>query len=541
MLDNKKLLKNANSLLIMLIGLFCGLFFFTFRVTDFSLLYFPGDLGDARLNLFFFEHNYKFFLGKLSGSYWDIAFMYPEKNVMGYSDNLLGTAPIYALFRLFGINEFTAYQLWFVVVSALNYIAAFYFLKYIFKNNYSAVLGAMIFAFSLAMVSQLPHAQTFPRFAIPITLFFVVKYHNTLNPKYFFLTLLFFVYQVYCGMYLGFLLLIPLIIILCLIWIKDLKNEKKILKFKYWWQKHFAYGLINLALLIPLLIHYSERKQGLSIKHYKQIINTIPSLKSYFYSNSDSLIWKFLSNFEHSFQNAYNHQIFPGMIAIIAFGIMLFVIFSKIYKTKFSLSKLNINQLLLITGFFTFILFLRFGNISLYLAVYGVPGMASIRDIARIINVELIFFAMCVSYIFTKIFTKKRKYNFVIFILALSLIIIDNYAPNITTKTSKIEAQQRTERLEKVFSQIPKNSVVSYEPHQKEDGATSLNIDAMLISQKYDLKCLNGYTGSCQKEYLPYQQELNEDGRNAWLEFNGMRNFKLYVVKSENELLEVEY
>jgi len=120
--------------LAMLLGLFSGLALVTLNIIGINFSYFPGDMGDARLNIYFFEHAYKFFTGNLS-SYWNADFMYPENNIISYADNLLGSAPIYALFRLLGFDIYKAFQLWFIVVSALNYISAFYLLKYLFKKT----------------------------------------------------------------------------------------------------------------------------------------------------------------------------------------------------------------------------------------------------------------------------------------------------------------------------------------------------------------------------------------------------------------------
>jgi hypothetical protein len=160
-----------------LVGLIAGLFLFTFNVTGFDFKFFPGDLGDGRFNLYLLEHAYKFFTGEIS-NFWDAPFMYPESNVISFSDNLLGSTPLYSLFRLLGFDVYLSYQLWFVTVSVLNYLTAYYFLKYVFKNNYAAVLGAFIFAFSLALQSQLTHSPTFPSFSIPLALLYSLKFSD---------------------------------------------------------------------------------------------------------------------------------------------------------------------------------------------------------------------------------------------------------------------------------------------------------------------------------------------------------------------------
>ena len=59
----------------------------------------PGDIGDARLNNYFLENVYQFFAGN-AVSLWHLSFFFPFPYVLGFSDNLFGSAPVYALARL---------------------------------------------------------------------------------------------------------------------------------------------------------------------------------------------------------------------------------------------------------------------------------------------------------------------------------------------------------------------------------------------------------------------------------------------------------
>mgnify|MGYP006303167221 CR=1 FL=1 len=59
----------------------------------------PGDFVDARLNLFFLENIYKYLLG-LSQSLIHLNIFYPYPYVSAFSDNLIGSAPIYLAARL---------------------------------------------------------------------------------------------------------------------------------------------------------------------------------------------------------------------------------------------------------------------------------------------------------------------------------------------------------------------------------------------------------------------------------------------------------
>ncbi|MFN2430942.1 MAG: hypothetical protein ABR574_13060, partial [Cryomorphaceae bacterium] len=163
----------------MLLALALGVYFFLINILGPDFAYFSGDLGDARLNIYFLEHAYRFFTGQVD-SFWNAPFMYPTPDVMSYSDTLLGSAPIFALFRLLGCDVYTSFQWWYAVLVILNFSAAYLFLNYVFKNRYAAALGAFVFAFSIGIHSQGYHAQTFARFAIPIALLMAVKFKESL-------------------------------------------------------------------------------------------------------------------------------------------------------------------------------------------------------------------------------------------------------------------------------------------------------------------------------------------------------------------------
>jgi hypothetical protein len=524
-----------------LVGLIAGLFLFTFNVTGFDFKFFPGDLGDGRFNLYLLEHAYKFFTGEIS-NFWDAPFMYPESNVISFSDNLLGSAPFYSLFRLLGFDVYLSYQLWFVTVSVLNYLTAYYFLKYVFKNNYAAVLGAFIFAFSLALQSQLTHSQTFPRFAIPLALLMAVKFSEELKPKYFLYTLIFVVYQIYCGIYLGFMLTIPVTILLILIVIKSvIEGGNKIFNGK--WLMQMAGSLfISLLVLLPLMLPYTERKISSNYSHYQQILHTIPTIKSHFYSQEGSIFWDFLSKTASDYKAFWDHQIFAGGIATISLiaGVLWLIV--KLYKNKFNIKSLPVTGLLFLTAVITFILFIRFRGISAYVAIYFIPGFSSLRAITRIINVELIFFALAVAFAVSQIYKYKIKYGFLLFVLILALVVADNYFYRGKSYRTEVgQAKKRTKQIDKIFSKIPAGSIVSYEPLNMDALPAYFQLDAMLEAQKFGLKTLNAYTATSPFDYEMYWNKPDEKSRNFWLRSKKINQDSIYIVKNPETLIKLAF
>jgi hypothetical protein len=89
--------------------------------------------------------------------YWNVPFMYPQEAIMIFSDNLLGTSILYSFYRVLGCDVYLAFQLWMVSITILNYCCAYLFINYLIKNKFAAALGAFIFAFSVALVSQYSH------------------------------------------------------------------------------------------------------------------------------------------------------------------------------------------------------------------------------------------------------------------------------------------------------------------------------------------------------------------------------------------------
>lgn len=514
----------------MLLGLTLGLLFFCMNVVGFNFDFYPGDLGDGRLNLYFLEHAHKFFTGNLS-SFWNAPFMYPQPNVIAYSDNLLGSAPFYSVFRLLGFDLYMSYQLWFMVVTGLNYITAFYLLKYICRSSYAAVLGAYVFAFSIALQSQLTHAQTFPRFAIPIAFLMATKYSETLNPRCIFYTLLAWVYQMYCGIYLGLMLALPLGIFVALTAIKDAKHDRIVSYDARWYRQVGVYSLISLLILLPLLIPYLGRNIAPTISRLREISATIPTIKSHFYSQEGSLAWDFLSKTGQNYPAWWDHQIFAGGIATLSLLVCLVWLLYGLRKAKFSLAGLSTTKLMLLAGLFTFVLYIRLAGVSAYFIIYFLPGFSAMRSITRIINIELIFFALATALVFTRLVNNKAKYSLPLFLGVLILTVCDNYFhqdKSYRTKVSKAVA--RTVELERLFAKIPKGAVVSYEPSVMESSPIDYQIDAMLASQKYGLLAVNGYTATCPGDYGEYWNNPNKATRNIWFKGKRIAHDYIYVV-----------
>lgn len=513
-----------------LLGLIVGLYFIVLKITGLDFAYFPGDLGDGRFNMYILEHAHQYFSGNIE-SYWNAPFMYPEKEVITYSDNLLGTAPFYSFFRLLGANVISAFQYWFVLIAVLNYSSCYLLLNWLFKNRYVAVLGAFVFAFSIALQSQMTHAQTFPRFFIPLAIWMGLLFMQQLKTIYFFLTLLFVTLQFYSGIYLGFLLVIPMIFLFLFIIIK--KRKELLLKVKNikWSLKIVISIILNALLLSILMLPYYERSLMMGDNDFSSVIHTIPHFKSFIFTQPGAFIWSFLSAVGIEIPASWDHHLFPGGIALVSFILLtIILLFSKKLKINSELISTNF-KIIAITGILTVFFVVQIDEISLYWFLYHLPGFGSMRSITRIINIDLLFFGLAVSFITYLLIQKLTKFTIPIFLFFLTLLTVDNYLiEGASYRTEKAWAQQRIDKLVNKMKDIPKGSIVSYEISSDDEPKYWYQLDAMLAAQSLGLKTVNAYTATSPGGYHAFWSDLSEEARIHWFESNNFKPKKVYVI-----------
>ena len=115
----------------------------------------PGDLGDAQFNSYVLEHFFCWISGR-DASFWNADFFYPFPLTIAFSDNFLGNAFVYALFRAVGFAREDAFRLWYVAGFVVNFATADYALVRFRYSRFAAALGA----FSLPSACRLRHRRS---------------------------------------------------------------------------------------------------------------------------------------------------------------------------------------------------------------------------------------------------------------------------------------------------------------------------------------------------------------------------------------------
>ncbi len=495
-----------------------GFYYFNLRIAGTRFEYMPGDWGDSRFINYLLEHGYQFICGHLH-SFWDAGVMYPYKPAIALSDNMLGTMPIYSLFRILGCSRETAYQCWWMTISALNYWCCYLVLRKWTGQNLLSVCGAYIFAFGLFNLSQLNFMQMNCRFMVPPVLFAAYKLATEPRLNYFALWCLGVLFQLYCVMYTGFILLYfsLLFILLLLVFNRSFSvfkfylNRKRILL-------TLGICLISASLMFLLIRPYLITSKDTGFRLYREVVPNLPTLQSYFFAHPASITWHFLS--EHSktvFPEWWLQDIFPGGILLLAFaGSMVWFLSALIHKRK----KDPLFLALAATSLLIFLVFTRTpGNHTLYGLIIKLPGMNSLRVLTRFMHVQL-FFLILLPILAFQHFLSQSRFRTAFLILLPLLILADNqFTPDALTRTMKSEQQTRIEKLSaRIRSQDYRHyKALAYLPGGNEP-VFKTQLDMMIVAQDLGVNCVNGYSSSCPPAFGLFFLKEHEEGLNKWLE-----------------------
>ena len=513
------------SRLLPLVMLIAGVWLFPLDILQRDLSVMPGDKGDSRFNNYILEHGYNFMTGKVS-NYWDAPFMYPEKKAIAYSDNLLGTVPLYAAFRIFKCDRETSFQLWFLSLFVLNFICAYWALKKWSSSTLLSSVGAYIFAFSIFILTHMNHAQVFPRFMIPLIIYWFWNWIKNKNLKSFYLLTAAIVYQFYCGIYLGFFIVYILLFVFVAYLIvyrdKQLFNWIKEGKTLF---KHLLTIVIGLLLLIPMFIPYMEISSRFGYRDFEEVLSYIPTCRAYFSAIPESAIWRFLSwHIREQGGNWWELFLFPGLIAYL--GILLFPFAYKKSTDKKELLFILISLLLLVV--FT----LNINGFTLYKFFFNLPGFGSMRSVNRIINAEIILIVLLMVAVLKVI--ENTKWRNMLLLLPL-LVIIDNSTAYWERQYKKQEVQQREkETKQRIQKYSTGNKAIAYQHYNLAGQEAFSHLDVMIACQDLNVPCVNAYTGLYPNKYKGFFNGEGLDSLTAWLTANG-KSINDVVVVSEDK------
>lgn len=492
-----------------------GIWYFCLRILGPGLEYIPGDKGDARFIHYLLEHGYLYLKGE-QASFWSASFMYPYPHTIAISDNMMGTLPIYTLWRSMGFTMETSYQLWWIVIAILNFVSAYWVAKKWSGSTLAAVIIAWIFAFTLFNLAQLNYMQMLIRFPVPLALYFGVKMIDSSSWKHMVSYAAMIVLQFYCVMYTGFFLFYFSIgfLLLYLIISRRWKFFTEIFSRSQWWISTLVI-LTSSFLLLILMKPYMQTAHEMGLRLFGEVKWNIPVWQGYFFAHHASTVWGGMGeNMAPSVGDWWLQYAFAGMIPLLVLlSIPVVLIYGRIRKVKIDPLLLT----LLITSLIIALLFIRTDTgYTLYALIFKLPGMNSMRVMNRFMNVELLFLLLILLFWIRDL----KPWKLAVFSL---LVFADtSFDATEVVRTSKKEMiTKRTEVLRLVeLNRKPHHRAFAW---IRTDQTPCYNhLDAMMASLHTDLPTVNGYSSTCPDAFGEFFNMDTQAGLERWLMHNNI-------------------
>lgn len=464
----------------------------------------PGDIGDARLNNYFLENIFQYLCGR-TDSLWHLPFYSPFPYVLGFSDNLFGSAPVYLLARFIGAGADTSFQVWFLFGYVANFFAAYYALRRLNGSVVAASIGALIFAFALPTTAHAGHAQLHYRFGVPLALAFFTEFLTSKSWRSFSISGAWTVWQLYAGVYIGFftLLLIASMGLTHFLYrylIDKISAKSALNEFINSWraqltrQKIILSAEIVVLILLLLLLFYPyiqvSRLYGAK-RSWDEISLMLPRPASYFLADA-SFLWSnsgakaFLS-----LGMRHEHQMFVGLVPLLLALAGFFIGSNAKNGVTFTLMSGMLGVAVALT--------LCVGGFSLWYLLYKFPFASAIRAMTRI-DQAFLFPVAYLSAVAIDAFRIRMKLLWgAISILLVVLFVTEARMTTMYTSTKESWAQRMSTLDASTPPNLPKNSILFFA--QRSGPPFADELDAMWVSLKHMTLTMNGYSGLNPPDY----------------------------------------
>jgi hypothetical protein len=498
--------KFATCFLINFGALMAGLYFVVLPVLGHGKTI-PGDLCDARFNMYILEHGYQWMTGKVA-HFWDGKIFYPFPLTMAFSDNLLGSVPIYTALRAYGFDREFSFQAWYLMGFIVNYFASVYVLFRIGLSSLAVAVASFIFTFALPVTAQEGHAQLLYRFGVPLAVYCLWRFHECPKLGYLFGVIFWFVWQLYVDIYIGYFLGLFLVSLTLIFPLQESRSVKFILthwreKVVYAWsiagtRERGLFSAANasvLCLLVWLLFPYIKVSCLYGFKHrWSDISSMLPRPMSYLLAD-DSLIWRSNLRIFNGIPMRWEHSIFIGLVPFVLFTTGVFFAAKKERNRLFHAMFWSLVCVFFLTLYLI-------GGVSLYYALFILPGFSAVGAVTRIILVMLFPIGVLAGAAVDSILSTLKPVSKIIVAALMLLLLISEAALVRHSSFKKADGLNRLEILKRSIHQpIDESSVllVAVKPSEW----ILVELDAMLVAQELGIRTANGYSGNFPPGFEP--------------------------------------
>ncbi len=456
------------------------------------------DPGDTLLNGYILEHSWRWLTQpNYAGTYWSPPFFHPQRLVLAYSENLLGTAPLYWLLRT-AAPAILAYQLWMMLVTGLTYVSFAVVLRRFGVGHLLAALGGFIFAFGLPRITQIGHQQLLPHMFAPWAVLAAWSFLQRPAAGSLAGLLAASFGQLLASLYLGWFLLGGLAIFMVAVVVLDCEVRRALADFfrRRW---GLSLGLVAawLGLVMLLMAPYREANRGFR-RDYAEVLALTPWPTDWLASSPQGFWYRWLPR--HFREAASELWIFPGMVplAIAACGLA---------------AAQSRKRLMVLTAILLALLAMRFGDWTAWRAVYRwAPGGDSIRAIGRVVfTVEL--FALIGGLAAVDGLLRRHRCGGAI---AAALLVLGMAEQVPIRELPSFEVAPWQARMATLRDRLTPGTV-AYIELPADRPFWELQVTAMWAGLEANVLVVNGYSGRYPPGYPNWTRSMTDDELTEWM------------------------
>ena len=476
-----------------------------------------GDTGDTRLVAYLLEHTWQALTGHAVLA--SPPMFYPAQGTFGFADAFLLQGLLYWPLRALGHDPLTALQWATLVLDGLTYATAAWLLYRVLRlGAIPSAFGAALFAFNSAKFNQIVHLQLQPLVLLPVMLALLAmlgRHADHWSPRQAFwrlaaLALLLDV-QLLTGVYVAWFFCFWCLIFAVLLlvfaptraWLLDRLRAFRLALAGA--ATVFAIGLI------PFLVLDGPVLRQTGWRSYGDAQGMIPRWFSLLAMGDGNLLWAWVEDQLPGFTTmkfVSEHRI--GLGLIVTLGWLLLAGLAVAAARRIPLKSIGSTVVRPESRIFAVILVLSvtafyllgmkyFGKSPWWFAFHTVPGIKSVRAVARYAVVVALPLSVALAFVLDALLNRARRWRGRQRTVRTALLIAVAAAALLEQAGERLGYSKANElaRLHRLAAQLPANCAAFFitSPLKSKLSRTEVQIDAMLVAQLRNIPTLNGYSG----------------------------------------------
>lgn len=244
---------------------------------------------------------------------------YPFHHTLAYAESLIFTSILAFPIQMLVGEPIATVNFTFISSLTLLGFSLYLLAYYLTKNYFFSVLSGVLVIFSPAVLDYATHMQILAIEWVPLAILSFLHFIKTKKSRYFLLSLIFFIVQVYNSFMPGYFIVVSFIIIYLYQFIYLRKQAIKLITLN-----NIFFLIVTLLLIIPVIVpYYQVSKEFNYVRDIRDAVHFAMQPEDLLYPSNHTRIYSFLTSLPFN-QTSQNGEFKPGFIGVI-FSLLSFI------------------------------------------------------------------------------------------------------------------------------------------------------------------------------------------------------------------------